>query len=268
MLANVMVYAPHLFMFDTLSKHSKTIRTEKWSSLYQETELGLIIQWGIWIPYCSNPHFSQHDSDKQRLRGGLVKCQRMTMRLLKLQPAIWINVQKDSTCFPPSSTEECWENGWEIDTSLAVICLSSAVKRRNMCGCHDQQDTFNVHLCLCKHCGTWCKHISTLDTAECPSGLWPSMPTQPPCRGGETRDRNTGMWIEDQWDAYFLGYVCMHSVHQVDSVINDALVAVFEQRKSRNIFSVTLTKPCPALVTFATSFCTTHRQFTLIMVAD
>lgn len=51
----------------------------------------------------SNPHFSRHDSDKQRLRGGLVKCQRMTMRLLKLQPAIWINVQKDSTCFPPPS---------------------------------------------------------------------------------------------------------------------------------------------------------------------
>lgn len=44
MFANVLVYTPHLSMFDTLSKHSKTIRTEKLSSLYQETKLGLIIQ--------------------------------------------------------------------------------------------------------------------------------------------------------------------------------------------------------------------------------
>ncbi len=35
------------------------------------------------------------------------------------------------------------------------------------------------------------------------------------------------MRTEDQWDAYFLSYVCMHIVHQVDSVITDALVALF-----------------------------------------
>lgn len=125
MLANVLVYAPHLSVFDTLSEHSKTTRTEKLSSLYQETKLGLIIQRGIWIPYCFNPHFSQHDSDKQRLRGGLVKCQRMTMRLLKLQPAIWINVQKDSTCFHPSETRTLkqWPRDWHITgCHLPLIC--------------------------------------------------------------------------------------------------------------------------------------------------
>lgn len=29
MLANVLVYTPHLFMFETLSKHSEAIRAEK-----------------------------------------------------------------------------------------------------------------------------------------------------------------------------------------------------------------------------------------------
>lgn len=155
MLANVLVYTPRLFMSDTLSKHSKTIRAEKRSSLCQETEP--IIHSGIWIPRRSNPHFSRRDSDKQKLRGGLVKCQRMTMRLLKLQPAIWINVRKDSTRFPPSLTEERWDCGWAIDTSLTVICLSSAVKRRERVAVMTKQGTLSVHLCLCKHCGTWYK---------------------------------------------------------------------------------------------------------------
>lgn len=47
MLANVLGYTPHLFIINTLSEHSKTIRTEKLSSLYQETELELIIQCAI-----------------------------------------------------------------------------------------------------------------------------------------------------------------------------------------------------------------------------
>lgn len=46
------------------------------------------------------------------------------------------------------------------------------------------------------------------------------MPTAPLQRGRNMR-------MEDQWDTYFLGYVCMHIVHQVDSVITDALVALF-----------------------------------------
>lgn len=35
---------------------------------------------------------------------------------------------------------------------------------------------------------------------------------------------------------YFQSYVCMHSI-QVDSSITDAMAALFEQNKSRNIFS-------------------------------
>lgn len=48
----------------TLSKASKTIMTEKESSLYQEEKFGLSIQAGIWIPHCCDPHFNQHDSDE------------------------------------------------------------------------------------------------------------------------------------------------------------------------------------------------------------
>lgn len=87
-------------------------------------ELGPITRRGIWIPYCSDPHFSRHDSDKQKnSEGGLAKCQRMTMRLLKLQPAICRRIRP---VFFPSSMEECRDYSREIDTSLTVICLSSA----------------------------------------------------------------------------------------------------------------------------------------------
>lgn len=46
----------------------------------------------------------------------------------------------------------------------------------------------------------------------------------PPAEEEKSQDRKTGMRIEAQWDTYFLGYVCMHNVHQVDSVITNASV--------------------------------------------
>lgn len=129
-LANVFVNIPCLFMFDILSKHPETMRTKKTISytVCIKSQLRLI----IYIPSCSNLHFSNHDSDKRRLRGGLVKCQKMTMRLLKQQPTIWLNVEKDSTRSSPSAMEGCWGCSWETDTSLAAIRLSSAMKRRNV----------------------------------------------------------------------------------------------------------------------------------------
>ncbi len=83
--------------------------------------------------------------------------------------------------------------------------------------------------------------------------------------------RNTGMRIEDQWDAYFLGYVCMHSVHQVDSIITDALVATYMEEYFL-CDSDCGAKPCPALVTAATvhlsSFRVAHMHLTVTTVAD
>lgn len=197
----------------TNCQHSKTIRTEKLSPLYQETKLGLISQWGVWIPYCSNPHFSQHDSDKQRLRGGLVKCQRMTMRLLKLQPAIWINVQKDSTCFHPLETKGCWGYSCQIDTSQTVICLSSAVKRWNACGCHDQQDTQcspRSGVNTLAYDASW-KHIRH---------SWVSLRAmaQRADRTPAEEKHQTTHWNENLSGTPFQGYVCMHS-DQAGSVI-------------------------------------------------
>lgn len=64
--------------------------------------------------------------------------------------------------FLPSSTEP--RRDGETDTSLTVICLSSAVKRWNMCVCHDRQDT------LCVNTESPDEAGRTLDTAECPSG--------------------------------------------------------------------------------------------------
>lgn len=51
----------------------------------------------------------------------------------------------------------------------------------------------------------------------------------------EEEKHKTGMRIEAQWDTYFLGYICMDSVHEVDSVITDASVAVFSRYSVRNI---------------------------------
>lgn len=65
------------------------------------------------------------------------------------------HLQEDSTCFLRSSTEECRDYSREIDTSLTVICLSSAVKRKGTClAVMTRKDTLQVHLCRCKHRGT------------------------------------------------------------------------------------------------------------------
>lgn len=66
------------------------------------------------------------------------------------------------------------------------------------------------------------------------------------------------MRIEDQWDTYFLGWVCMHSFHQADRVITDASVAVFSRSSVSNIsvvilsFFVILIMVCQAMPPVAT----------------
>lgn len=131
-----------------------------------------------------------------------MKCQSMTMRLLKLQPAIWINVQKDSTCFHPSQTEGCRGGSPEIDTSPTVICL----KRSYVC---DRQDTaFTPHPpCVC---------VCAVNTAACEpswkhirySRVSLNMPAAPPQRKSNIRQHQ---WkTDDQRDTHCLG-LWMHA---------------------------------------------------------
>lgn len=79
---------------------------------------------------------------------------------------------------------------------------------------------------------------STLDTDECPSGLWPWHADGPPAEGDKRKTGATGMRIEDQFNTYFLDCVCMRGAHQADRVVTDASVAWVEQWATLGVVSL------------------------------
>lgn len=140
---------------------------------------------------------SQHDSDKQELRGGACEMSENDNEAFwNCSQPLWINVLKDSTRFPPSTTEQCRGCGREIDTSVSVTRLSFALL---WTGGSDEHDAaVFVSVCVNSHSarGWSCRHVRRRWTS-----LWSQHAHRTPAE--EERNKTQTQKISG---TYFLGH--------------------------------------------------------------